>query len=252
MTNALRDGWDERIGTPSMKRVPAPADPTARVETGRDDAPLRTRDHAAIVYWQSGELLDAVVPYLIEGLRAGDKVVYVADETSPSTLSGALKAAGVDVDAEIARGRLTLVTAREAFFAEGRFDVEAALAGVRSLAAAAASEGYARVRFSVEMTYLLADVPGIERGPEFESRANEEVFAQFPFVCICSFNGTRDANGLLEDVLATHPILISDGIPLANPHYRPWSELAKRGRDGRERPGAHETPNTLPSPTDGA
>jgi hypothetical protein len=204
----------------------AKAEESERVGFGSKQGVLRTRDHAAIVYWDSAELLEDVIPYLVEGLRAGDKVVYVADDHPLTVLEDGLTRAGVDLATHTSRGSLVLLTAEQAFFGGGRFDVDAAIVGVQQLGEAAAREGYTRVRFSVEMTYLLADVPGIERGPEFESRANEEVFARFPFVCICSFNGNRDKGGALEAVLATHPILISGGLPLENPHYRSWEQLA--------------------------
>ena len=209
---------------------PAPQPPPGQgVALGNGRTALRTGDHAAILYSDSGELLATVVPYLAAGLEAGDKVVYVADDLAVDQIAAALRQAGVAVDDAMARGRLTLVNAGDAFFPDGRFDVERALAGVRALAAQAATDGYTRVRFSVEMTYLLADVPGIEAGIEFESRANDEVFAQFPFVCICSFNAARaTSEAIISDVLATHPILIAAGSPLLNPHYRPWSQLRDR------------------------
>ncbi|MFL5318580.1 MAG: MEDS domain-containing protein [Myxococcaceae bacterium] len=218
--------WRERIGISRMKPAPQPLTEKERVSLGENRNAIRTRDHAAIVYWHAEELLDTVVPYLKEGLRAGDKVVYVADDLVVERIAAALSAAGVDVDAAQKSGKLMLVSANDAFFQGGKFDVEAALQGVRALAEQANADGFPRVRFSVEMTYLLANVPGIERGPEFEARANEEVFAKFPFVCICSFNGARDVNNMLAEVLATHPVLISNGIPLTNPYYRPWPELA--------------------------
>jgi hypothetical protein len=226
MSNAFRSEWEEQIGIRTMKVVPEARDSERRFAFGSKERALRTRDHAAIVYWDSSELLENVIPYLVEGLRAGDKVVYVADDHPLAVLEEGLARAGVDVGTHTSRGSLVLLTAEQAFFGGGRFDVQAALAGVQQLAEAAAREGYSRVRFSVEMTYLLANVPGIEHGPEFESRANDEIFAKFPFVCICSFNGNRDKGRALETVLATHPILIAGGIPLENPHYRAWPEPA--------------------------
>jgi hypothetical protein len=216
----------DRYGVDDMKPALLPA-PEASVRVAPDRPPLRTGDHAAILYWDAMELLETIVPYLVAGLEAGDKVVYVADDLKIEDVSTALRRAGVDVDSATAMGRLMLVTARDAFFGDGTFDVERALAGVRALAEQAAADGYKRVRFSVEMTYLLANVAGIERGVEFESRANDEVFAKYPFVCICSFNAACTTNEqIIADVLATHPILISAGSPLLNPHYRPWSRLS--------------------------
>jgi len=202
-----------------------PTERGSRVELGRGDLALRTGDHAAFIYWDPKDLLAMAVPYLVEGLRAGDKVVYVADDLTIAELEQSLVAAGVDVKRESAQGNLALTTATAAFFPNGTFDLDAALAGVGALASSAVKDGFRRVRFSVEMTYLLAKVPGIERGPEFESRANEEVFAKLPFVCVCSFNTARDLSNTLVDVLRTHPVLIHDGVPLANPYYRAWAEL---------------------------
>ena len=191
------------------------------VALGRGRRALRTGDHAAILYWRTEELLDAVVPYLAAGIEVGDKVVYVADELAPAQLEEALRARGVDVETMTSAGRLAIVRSSDAFFPDGRFDLERALDGIRALARQAAADGYRRVRFSVEMTYLLADVPGIEHGPTFEARANDDVFAQYPFVCVCSFNANRATQTrIITDVLATHPIVISGGVPLLNPHYR--------------------------------
>ena len=193
------------------------------VSLGSDRPSLRVGDHAAILYWKHEELLDCVVPYLVAGVEAGDKVVYVADDLETTRIADALRRTGIDVDALVTAGRLVVMSAKDAFFADGTFDCDRALEGVRQLAQQAAADGYRRVRFSVEMTYLLAQVPGIERGVEFEARANDEIFAQYPFVCICSFNASRaTSNHIISDVLATHPILISAGTPLLNPHYKPW------------------------------
>lgn len=222
MSNTTREEWERRTDPTAMSPIPPARDPAQRVELGRSDGvALRTRDHAAIIYWERRELLESVVPYLVEGLRAGDKVVYVADDQPVDVIADALRSAGVDVDAAVSEGRFALLTSQQAFFPTGAFDADAALRGVQELAVAAARDGFRRVRFSVEMTYLLADVPGIERGPEFEARANAEVFARHPFVCICSFNGNRGSSAVLEDVLATHPILMANGLPLVNPYYRP-------------------------------
>lgn len=219
---------DEVVSTWGLNQLEPIEEPSAdeRIALGPQNEAMRTKDHAALLYWRSNELLQSVVPYLIAGLAAGDKVVYVADDLPLDRIRAELQSAGVDVDAAASSGKLVLTTAKDAFFGDGRFDVERALANVRGLAEEAKAAGFARVRFSVEMTYLLADVPGIERGIEFESRANDEVFAQYPFVCICSFNASRAVGSeIIGDVLATHPIVISGGVPLRNPHYRTWSQL---------------------------
>ena len=204
--------------------LPPSSDPRTRVALGpgENDPALRNGDHAAFLYRDPDEVVALAVPYLAEGLRAGDRVVYVADDTPIERIRAGLLAAGVDVDAETAAGRLTLATSTDAFFAEGRFDVERAIEGVRASIDEAVAAGHPRVRFSVEMTYLLRDVPGIERGLEFEARVNDEVFEGRPVVCICSFNVTRDDGRVLVDVLRSHQVLVQDGGTWENTAYVRW------------------------------
>ena len=248
---------DNRISA-TIAKIPerrlAPADDPANVVAlgPGGGAALRTGDHGALIYWERDELLRTIVPYLAEGLKAGDKVVYVADDLTTGIVEAALGGAGVNVPAEKEKGSLVVVSSKDAFFgADGSFDVERALAGVRSAAEDAQKAGYRRVRFSVEMTYLLAEAPGIDRGIEFESRANDEVFAKYPFVCVCSFNAARDVNDLVGDVLRTHPVLVRDGLPIENPYYRPWHELRSLGVPSRRANanGAARDADTPGSPT---
>lgn len=189
-------------------------------------AGISSHDHSVLIYWDDQELLDALVPYLVEGLQQGDRVVHVGHRAPLSVIASGLESAGVDVEASKATGQLTLVTAEQAFFPAGRFELEAALAGVRQLAEGAQADGVKRVRFSVDLAYLLANVPGMEDGLTFESRANEEIFERYPFMCICSYNASLGQNEIVEDLLATHPVVFVRGLPLANPYYRPWKELS--------------------------
>lgn len=214
-------------GTDVLVPLPPASDPRSRVALGPGDgAALRTGDHAAFLYRNPDEIVALAVPYLIEGLRANDRVVYVADDTPIERIRAGLIAAGVDVEAETATGRLVLATSTDAFFPGGCFDVEGAIQGVRASVADAIAAGHPRVRFSVEMSYLLRDVPGIERGLEFEARVNDEVFAGRPVVCICSFNVTRDDGRVLVDVLRSHQVLVQDGGTWENPSYVRWDPKA--------------------------
>lgn len=211
------------------KPLAPPRDAADAVSLGAGRGALRTGDHAAFLYRSPEELLAQVVPYLCEGLTAGDKVVYVADDLDVARVDAALRKTGVDVDAHTREGRLVIAAATDAFFPGGRFDPDEAISGVRAMLAQAHTDGFRRVRFSVEMTYLLRDVPGIERGVEFEARVNDEVFAGQPVVCICTFNQARDDGRVLLDVLRTHQVLIEEGAAWENPGYVAWRNGEPRG-----------------------
>ncbi|MEJ7929499.1 MEDS domain-containing protein [Ramlibacter sp. AN1015] len=191
--------------------------------------PLQAHDHAALVYWSREEFLQTIVPFLADGLRAGDLVVHVAHDEPIEPVVAGLEALGFDTQAEIARGKLALLTASQAFAPLGHFDLEGAAAGLKDMIRSAQAAGAPRVRFSVDLSYILSSTPGIEDFMVFDARANEDIFPTFPFICICAYDAARGVNTLVEDMFLTHPLVYVRGIPMANPYYQPWQQLRGQG-----------------------
>jgi hypothetical protein len=184
-------------------------------------ARLRVGDHAALLYLTAEARMRGLVAAVSEGLRAGDRIVHVVNDLPVAAWARALVAAGVDVAARSAEGRLVLISSDDVFFRGGRFEPGAALGRLFELTARAFA---GRTRLIVDMTYLLADVPGIERGLELEARVRDALRG-LPFVRICAFDGGGEINDRLADVLRDHPMVVSEGGALRNPYYRPWNEL---------------------------
>ena len=182
---------------------------------------LRVGDHAALLYLTPEERIRALVAALVEGLRAGDRIVHVVNDQPVGAWVRALAAAGLDVAARVAEGHLAIVSSDEVFFRDGRFDPVAALARVRELAQPLSAP---RTRLFVDMTYLLARVPGIERGLELEARMSEALRG-LALVRICAFDAGGEISDRLADVLRDYPTVIGEGGSLWNPYYRPWNEL---------------------------
>jgi hypothetical protein len=195
---------------------------------GIGGARLRVGDHVAHLYWTAEERIRGLVAAVTEGLRAGDRIVYVVNDLPVSTLALALIAAGIDAVTRAAEGRLALVAAEDVLFHGGLFEPTAALDRLRALTTASDAR---RTRLFVDMTYLLADVPGIERGLELEARVGEALRG-LPFVRICTFDSAREISDRVADVLRMHPTVIGAGGLLLNPYYRPWNELRTVRRAG--------------------
>jgi DcmR-like sensory protein len=182
---------------------------------------LRVGDHAALLYLTPEERRRGLVAAVNEGLRAGDRIVHVVNDLPVATWARAVAASGVDVAARVAEGRLALVSSDDVFFRGGRFEPGAALARLHDLAAPIAGR---RARLFVDMTYLLADVPGIERGLELEARVGDALRG-LPLVRISAFDAGGEISDRLADVLRNYPTVIGAGGSLWNPYYRPWNEL---------------------------
>jgi hypothetical protein len=178
-------------------------------------------DHAALLSLTPEERMRGLVAALVEGLRAGDRIVHVVNDLPVAAWVCAFAAGGVDVAARVAEGRLSIVASDEALFRGGRCDPGAALARLRELVQPASAR---RTRLFVDMTYLLADVPGIERSLELEARVGDALRG-LPFVRICAFDAGGEISDRVADVLRNYPAVIGAGGSLRNPYYRPWNEL---------------------------
>lgn len=203
-----------------LRLVPAPGR-SEGLFLGIAAARLRVGDHAALLYLTAEGRMRGLAAAVIEGLRAGDRIVHVVNDLPVAAWARALTAAGVDVAARAAEGRLVLVSSDDVFFRGGRFEPGAALGRLLELTARAFA---GRTRLVVDMTYLLAEVPGIERGPELEARVRDALRG-LPFVRICAFDAGGEINDRLADVLRDHPMVLGEGGALRNPYYRPWNEL---------------------------
>jgi hypothetical protein len=194
------------------------------------ETPARTRleahDHAALVYWSRQELLQTIVPFLLDGIHAGDLVVHIAHSEPMEPVIEALEAAGVDIAEVTARGRLMLLSADQAFAPEGRFDLEQAAAGIKAMIAGARAAGAPQVRFSVDISYVLSGTPGIEDFMILDARANEDIFPSLPFICVCAYDASRGVSEMVEDMFVTHPLVFVRGLPMANPYYKPWAQIS--------------------------
>lgn len=203
-----------------LRLVPA-SGVEAGISLGIGAARLRVGDHAALLYLTPEERRRELVAAVVEGLRAGDRIVHVVNDLPVAAWARAVTAAGIDVAARAAEGRLALVSSDDVFFRGGRFEPGAALVRLRDLTAPVSAR---RTRLFIDMTYLLADVPGIERGLELEARVGEALRG-LPFVRICAFDAGGEISDCLADVLRNYPTVIGEGGSLWNPYYRPWNEL---------------------------
>jgi anti-sigma regulatory factor (Ser/Thr protein kinase) len=163
-------------------------------------------------YWHAGavarswdHLVALAVPFVREGLDAGDLTVLAC---APATAARIGAEVGEQASSLSSDARLCLVATR----------APDALAAIRRLANRAASGGSGRLR-------VLAQVPvaaaGRDRreGERYESASNA-VLASTPVSALCLYDGSQHPSGVAAGVRATHPLLVVDDRTRPNPGYR--------------------------------
>jgi anti-sigma regulatory factor (Ser/Thr protein kinase) len=168
-------------------------------------APADAFRHAAAVARSADHLLALAVPFLDEGLRAGDLTVLAC---APATAARIGNVLGERASSLSADPRLGLIGTR----------APDALAAIRSLTRQAAGAGSGRLRILAEVQ-MNAAARDRREGWRYEAASNA-VLAAAPVTGLCLYDGSSLPPGAEAGVRATHPLVLDDGGPRPNPGYR--------------------------------
>jgi hypothetical protein len=189
-------------------------------------------DHVCTLYSTRDEQLTAATEYIRGGLSRGERCLYVCCEHTPDEFRDGLRAAGIDVDAEEARGALLLITKHEGHLKGGCFDPDKMIHMLHGAVKDALDAGFQGLCAAGDMSWLLDEADGSERIAEYEARLNA-FYPSSRALGLCLYNRNRLPSATLDHSLATHRHVRLDGnILLDNPFYEAPEQAASRKTDG--------------------
>ena len=168
---------------------------------------LKPGDHLCCMYETEEEHRAILTPFLREGLRAGQKIIYIVDARTAEEIFSYMHEDGVDVDDYVKTGQLHVLSVDESYMRGGVFDPDGMISLLASETTRALAEGYTALRVTGEMSWTLRGLPGSDRLIEYEIKLNE-FFPDHQCLAICQYDRRRFEPGILLDVLTTHPIAI--------------------------------------------
>lgn len=191
-------------------------------------------DHVCGFYRQPAERDDIIVPFLAEGLAAGEVCTCVVDSCSPQHVLS-LVGECADVERHVAERRLEVFDSASTYLAGGGFLPERMLSFWSAKAArrpcgedAAVSAGSGVARNVGDMSWAHRGKPGDGELGGYESELNR-VMAESPHISLCLYDLSRCSGDLVVDVLKTHPKVLLGGMIIDNPYYlRPEEFLLDR------------------------
>jgi hypothetical protein len=193
-----------------------------------DTRRFRQGEHICSVYDAADEQLAVAAAYVAEGLRCGERCLYVVGtDEELQRCREALRGAGIDVARAEADGALHLRTSDKAHLAGGAFDSERMLGMLNDAVEDALDAGFAGLRTCGDMSWLLGDPPGATQVVEYESLLNP-FFSNVRALGMCQYDRRKLPPGLLDHALATHSTVAVDGGSTPNPFYRPAPLSATR------------------------
>ena len=180
--------------------------------------------HIASFYRNLSELRGVAVPFIHKGLKQGDRCICIVEEESRDDLQVILQERGVDVEAALASGQLSILTAEETYLSSGLFSPEKVIALYEGMLNTAIREGYRTVRITGETNWALRECPGVDRLLEYEAKIHR-MLTCYPQVTLCQYNITRFRGDIIMDALRVHPFFIVDGALIRNHFHVPPDEF---------------------------
>jgi hypothetical protein len=171
--------------------------------------------HVCAFFDSRDEEYSVLLPYLREGVMAGEDVLNVLDEARLPDHRSRLAGAGIHAD----RGHVSLASSEDTYLVGGRFDMERMVTFVEDTVANAKANGR-RVRTAGWMGWLQAGAPGTDRAMEYEARMNYLV-PKYDCTFMCVYDLAQLGGPAVVDIIATHPWVILNGRIRENPKYIP-------------------------------
>jgi len=172
--------------------------------------------HICYLYNSDEERRRILPLFARHALMENEAFGYLADVDTRAELPAAAAALDLTHALQGPVDQVQLLTTREGYYPDGKFDADGMLARLRAQYQQALAAGLAGARFAGEMDWALRGVPGTEHIIECESRINELV-KEAPITVMCQYD-LRQFDGALEfHVLNVDPVMSVGGHPPGQP-----------------------------------
>jgi anti-sigma regulatory factor (Ser/Thr protein kinase) len=182
--------------------------------------------HEAVLYDSDSEFLGLVVPFLQEGVAAGEPCLVALGASTTSLVREAV-------------GDTTGLT-----FLDDRYDRPASvIRSNRDLFAAHVADGAIRIRVASEVPHPGVGAPW-NGWARYEAAINR-AYAEFPLWGLCAYDTRITPGPVLDDVARTHPHLATADGRGVNPRYQDPTEFLARRPPSRGDPVETASPPVI-------
>jgi hypothetical protein len=181
-------------------------------------AQLRNHFHACAFVAGPDEERAVIDPFFVEGMRRGEKAVYIVDPAHRDDHEARLSASAPRPDL------LEVTTWDEAHLKGGSFDQDRMMAALDQMIRDHATAGHPPMRLAGQMGWVFSSPPGIEQLVAYEASVNE-ILSRGKTPTVCVYDVRKLSGSLVMDLLRAHPLTVMNGVLHENPFYTPAEEM---------------------------
>jgi hypothetical protein len=180
--------------------------------------------HACAFFHTEEQFYRVLLPFIHEGIAAGDRAVHIVDPAKRERHVEALVAAGIDAERSQQAHQLEVRRWEDAYLREGHFDQDAMLALIQEVLEDGHRQKFPMTRLVANMEWALEDRPGVSDIVEYESRLNY-ILPKYDDTVVCTYDLGKFGAPAVMDILRTHPMVILGDVMQENPFYTPPDQL---------------------------
>jgi hypothetical protein len=191
--------------------------------------------HACAFFHTEEQFYRVLIPFIQEGLAAGDRAVHIVDPGKRERHVQALVDAGIDAERSQQAQQLEVRRWEDAYLRGGQFDQDAMLALIQEVLEDGHRREFPMTRLVANMEWALEDRPGVRDIVEYESRLNY-ILPKYDDTVVCTYDLGKFSASAVMDILRTHPMVIVGDVLQENPFYTPPDVLLPELESRRQRP----------------
>ena len=184
----------------------------------RERPDLCNHFHACAFVSGPDEERAVIEPFFVEGMRRGEKAVYIVDPEKRAQHEARLASRSPTPEL------LEVKTWNEAHLEGGSFDQDRMIRSLDEMLRQHARSGKPRMRLVGQMGWILSSPPGIEQLVTYEASVND-VLNRGKIPTVCVYDVRKMTGSLMMDLLRAHPLTVMNGVLHENPFYTPAKEL---------------------------
>ena len=168
-------------------------------------AELQLGDHVCLPFGTDEQLESHISDFTAVGLTDRQQVMIFTQAVTLADMAGWLRRQDRAFAAALETGQLQVHCPDDVHLSGGYFDQHRMMAIFAQATDQAYAEGYHGLRVTVDMTWALRDVPGVEQLFDFEAAANR-LFTDRRLIGVCAYDRRRFDTASVERACAAHPI----------------------------------------------
>jgi PAS domain S-box-containing protein len=190
---------------------------------------LKPGDHLCCIYSGEPQLTEILTQYLEDGIKQGQKVLYVYEGGDSGSTVTVLKKPGSIFAEALACGQLVLFSSDETYLRSGAFNSQEMIHLIGTEVEQALAEGYSSVRLSGDGNWVARNLSVQDSIIQYEACLNQLPFAEHVII-LCLYNRSNFDPNFLHDLLLTHPRVAVGKSVYDNFYYLPPEVFFQKDR----------------------